>query len=405
LTECLRDKNSWVICKTRVLDEYFPHFVSERLIRNLIVFNFHEIGQSVRSYIDQVFQAAEFLEHEAIEQQLVERIIRNFHPDILKQAVFLDKPRSRKELTRINSLIEEKFSISAERQRSVHVENRGNVSRGPSCNLQRETCTPAVRVVKCWQCGRTGHVQRRCPERKVVPAKAQVLSSFYKVVAGTADVPLWVMVQLKSGRIPALLDTGAQFSCIRSDVAEFLYLTGEPCVFGACSVGYVLADGTRCQLNNVMKLHVKLLGFSWNHEFRVLNGGSFPFILGLDFMRRTQMTVDVAAKRFQFGFAPHLRGECSNRSKGDGGDQYPQGFVSQVSEIGSNQIGAGDRLGSETFANEFPGLFSSVLGTANCAPYEIELLDSNPVRSLRIAVPHPKLRFSKAWLMNFWSKA
>ena len=40
LAECLRDKSNWPTCKTRVLEEYFPHFVRERLIRNLIVFNF-----------------------------------------------------------------------------------------------------------------------------------------------------------------------------------------------------------------------------------------------------------------------------------------------------------------------------------------------------------------------------
>jgi hypothetical protein len=45
-----------------------------------------------------------------------------------------------------------------------------------------------------------------------------------------------------------------------------------------------------------------------------LNGGPFPFILGLDFMRRTSMVVDVAKKRFSFGFAPHCVGEIGARS-------------------------------------------------------------------------------------------
>jgi hypothetical protein len=83
LAECMRDKNSWATCKARVLEEYFPCFIRERLVRNLIVFNFHGSGQSVRTYIDRVIHAAEFLQYEASEQQLVERIM-NFHPDILK---------------------------------------------------------------------------------------------------------------------------------------------------------------------------------------------------------------------------------------------------------------------------------------------------------------------------------
>ena len=70
------------------------------------------------------------------------------------------------------------------------------------------------------------------------------------------------MLRLKGGEVPALVDTGAQFSCVRSDVAEFLYLTGEPCVFSLCSVYCVLADGTRAEVTNAVKLHVKLLDFA-----------------------------------------------------------------------------------------------------------------------------------------------
>jgi len=76
----LREGGSWAGCKSQLLDGYFPHFVRERLIRDLIVFNFHGEGQSMRVYIDQVFQAAEFLQYEATELQLVERVVMNLHP-------------------------------------------------------------------------------------------------------------------------------------------------------------------------------------------------------------------------------------------------------------------------------------------------------------------------------------
>jgi hypothetical protein len=109
---------------------------------------------------------------------------------------------------------------------------------------------------------------------------------------------------MKAGKVPALVDTGAQFSCVRADVAEFLYLTGEACEFSLCSVCCVLTDGSRSEVTNAVRLQVKLLDFAWEHEFKVLNRGPFPMILGLDFMRRTSMVVDVAKKRFSFGFAP-----------------------------------------------------------------------------------------------------
>ena len=53
---------------------------------------------------------------------------------------------------------------------------------------------------------------------------------------------------------------------------------------------------------------------------------------------------------------------------------------------------------------EFPGLFSSVLGTARCVPYEIELLDTVPVRSPLIGVPRPRPKFLRKWSMSFWNK-
>jgi len=39
LGACLRDGKRWAKCKSRLLDEYFPHVVRERLIRDSIIFN------------------------------------------------------------------------------------------------------------------------------------------------------------------------------------------------------------------------------------------------------------------------------------------------------------------------------------------------------------------------------
>ena len=172
LAECLRDKADWASCKVRVLEGYFPYFVRERLVRNLIVFNFHERGQSVRGYIDRVFQAAEFLQYEASEAQLVERIVMNLHPDILRQAAFLDKPTTRKELRRVISLVEERIAVAAERRRVDNVTAKGNVSNGPSGNFRRGVFSPGGRrVIKCWHCGRTGHVRSRCPGKDMTPGE------------------------------------------------------------------------------------------------------------------------------------------------------------------------------------------------------------------------------------------
>jgi len=52
--ECLRSGGSWEQCKRELLKEFFPHFVRERVIRDHVVFNFHEEGGAVRDYVDSV---------------------------------------------------------------------------------------------------------------------------------------------------------------------------------------------------------------------------------------------------------------------------------------------------------------------------------------------------------------
>jgi len=65
--------------------------------------------------------------------------------------------------------------------------------------------------------------------------------SRHEVDRSPGEIPMWAPVDhcgvqrftvvCHVGRFPRLVDTGAYFSCIRSDVAEFLYLREEACVF------------------------------------------------------------------------------------------------------------------------------------------------------------------------------
>ena len=59
------------------------------MIRELIVFNFQEEGCPVREFIKEVTDAAEFLQYNASEAEVVERVLMNLHPDILAQEALL----------------------------------------------------------------------------------------------------------------------------------------------------------------------------------------------------------------------------------------------------------------------------------------------------------------------------
>ena len=202
------------------------------------------------------------------------------------------------------------------------------------------------------------------------------------------------MLDFKVGKVPALVDTGAQFSCIRSDLAEFLSSSGESCEFKQCKVSCLLADGTRSEITDAVELHVKLLEFSWTFEFKILKGGPAPMILGLDFLRRTKMMLDVASHRFSFGFAPGRWGQFCSWTEVSKGESYLQNLVEEVSQLTNvcwpRGVSAADIL------REFPQLFSSELGTAKCAPYDIELSDPSAVRSPPYRCAPPKVTIFRA---------
>ena len=180
---------------------------------------------------------------------------------------------------------------------------------------------------------------------------------------GSKDLP-WVMLSLKVGNVSALTDTGAQFSCVRLDVAEFLSRTGEPCKFLPCSVLCSLADGSRCEVTDAVKFGVKLLKFTWNHEFKLLLGGPFPVILGMDFLCRSKMVVDLSANKYSFGFAPDCSGDLCRREEDSSGEMFLQGLADEVSQVATGgQVWPGGVI-SQSILAEFPELFSLELGKA-----------------------------------------
>ena len=108
---------SWDVCKTRLLREYFPLFVKEKMIRELVVFNFQKKCQPIREFINEVIDAAEFLQYNSSEADVVERVLMNLDPDILAQAALLPRPNSFQELRHTVGLLEERMAVLRERQR------------------------------------------------------------------------------------------------------------------------------------------------------------------------------------------------------------------------------------------------------------------------------------------------
>jgi hypothetical protein len=150
----------------------------------------------------------------------------------------------------------------------------------------------------------------------------------------------------------------------------------------------------------MVKIQIKLLRFSWDQEFKILNGGPFPIIQGLDFMRRSKMQVDAAARTFKIGFAPDSCGVFSTDCEDSGGVEFIQDLVKQVRQMSSLLAMCPPELTLESLLVEYPTLFTSSVGTAKCAPYETELTDTNLVRSPPYRCAPPKLEIFRKMVDN-----
>ena len=243
--------NGQVVCL--VCWKYTSRILFGKARRYLINLKFHGEGQSMRAYIEQVFEAADFLKYEASEKQLFETVVMNFHPDILAKAAFLDRPRSVKDLFRVVSLIEEKVSIANERhrleqkilgERSGGMESRdGTRAPGRDSRGQGQVLRGAGNMDKQ---GITRRGVRREPRGRETGNGQEAGRPPGKYLKWSSERPPWMMASMKVGDVAASVNTGAQFSCVCSDVAEFLRLTGEPCeIVMFCFVPWLMGDGAR----------------------------------------------------------------------------------------------------------------------------------------------------------------
>ena len=81
------------------------------MITELVVFNFQKNGQPIREFIKEVIDAAEFLQYNASEADVVARVLMNLHPDILAQAALLPRPYTFQELRNTVGLMEERMAV------------------------------------------------------------------------------------------------------------------------------------------------------------------------------------------------------------------------------------------------------------------------------------------------------
>jgi len=127
------------------------------------------------------------------------------------------------------------------------------------------------------------HLRERAIAQRRVGSRSFVLRRLPKVTAATSIVSLWVMLEFKTGNVPAFVDTGAQFSCVRSDVIEFIYMREKPCTFSSFSVSCFQTDGQRSELTDAVKINIKFPSFIMGSRIQNSERVSISTYVGIGF--------------------------------------------------------------------------------------------------------------------------
>lgn len=138
-----------------------------------------------------------------------------------------------------------------------------------------------------------------------------------------------------------------------------------------------LADGRTIPCVGRVSLHFKIGPFSWNFHFKVVRHLCYDVILGLDFMSRVGMKIDVSGQCVEFGFAPETRVPLLGNVEG------AQVFVAGELDK-QNQM--------ECLLRKYSDVVTSKIGKCKIAPYKFTLMDETPIRSRPFPCSPPKMK-------------
>ncbi|GFX03043.1 retrovirus-related Pol polyprotein from transposon 412 [Trichonephila clavipes] len=169
------------------------------------------------------------------------------------------------------------------------------------------------KTLKCWTCGREGHLQRSCrarqgaetnsASRKKVSEKlinghlvGRRLPDFGKPqfqvcqisTKSTGENGIFIMGHVNELPCNMIIDTGANVSIIRNDLAQKLK---EKLIWTPPRVVLQTVTGEKIDIHGKFKVKIKFGDTTYQHAVYVADIAD-PFILGLDFLKEHDFTLD-----------------------------------------------------------------------------------------------------------------
>jgi len=104
------------------------------------------------------------------------------------------------------------------------------------------------------------------------------------------------------------------------------------------------------------------------------------------------MRVDLSSRSYSFAFSPNVKGLFSVADLHENCEAYLQNLWGEAVDFTTLKQSHPSGLTRDVLMRDFPSLFSPSLGIAKCCPYDIELSDTTPVRTLPYRCAPPELQ-------------
>ncbi|GFV99233.1 retrovirus-related Pol polyprotein from transposon 412 [Trichonephila clavipes] len=168
------------------------------------------------------------------------------------------------------------------------------------------------KTLKCWTCGREGHLQRSCRARQGAETNKRLpeggvgklindhlvgrkLPDFGKPhipvcqisTKSTGENGIFIMGHVNELPCNMIIDTGANVSIIRNDLAQKL----KEKLLDPAPRGATDRDGEKIDIHGKLKVKIRFGDTTYQHAVYVADIAD-PFILGLDFLKEHGFTLD-----------------------------------------------------------------------------------------------------------------
>ncbi|GFY22526.1 retrovirus-related Pol polyprotein from transposon 17.6 [Trichonephila clavipes] len=169
------------------------------------------------------------------------------------------------------------------------------------------------KTLKCWTCGREGHLQRSCRARQGAETNKRLPEGgVEKLINGhlvgrrvpdfgkphfqvcqistksTGENGIFIMGHVNELPCNMIIDTGANVSIIRNDLAQKLK---EKLIWTPPRVVLQTVTGEKIDIHGKLKVKIKFGDTTYQHAVYVADIAD-PFILGLDFLKEHGFTLD-----------------------------------------------------------------------------------------------------------------